>query len=515
MKWLLALFLAVLMSEPTAAAQGQVLDAVEAGKREAELQSRLIEQVSAFRHDPLGFVKYCYDWGHGELELMKGPRIWQADVLTRISKHLADPATRYQPKMLAVASGKGIGKSTLVGQLTWWGLSTLPDTKIIITANTDTQLRTKTSPEINKWARLAINSHWFNVYTTIVTSKDKKHERTWRADLIPWSVDNTEAFSGMHNLGKRIIVIFDEASSIDDQIWKVIEGALTDENTEILWLAFGNPTRNTGRFRECFGSFKHRWDTLQVDSRTVEGVNQDQIKKWEEDYGEDSDHFRILVRGEFPRAGFNQLIPSDAVAACRKYKAQGYQALPKILACDVARYGDDKTTLYLRQGRYSKRLGRWRGLSTAETTARVIAASREHSPDAIVVDSDGIGATVYDQLEFQGYKRLLYEFHGGKPAFDFNKYVNRRAEVWGLMRDALIAGMEIENDPELAQDLVSPQYGYSAKNQIQLEKKDDMKARGLNSPDDGDALAMTFAVSLLAKPEAPPPAPVGRGYKWG
>src|ERR1039458_1186404 len=98
---------------------------------------------------------------------------------------------------------------------------------------------------------------------------------------------------------------------------------MTDENTEIIWLAFGNPTQNTGRFRECFGKFKHRWKTFQIDSRTVEGTNKEQINKWIDDYGEDSDFVRVRVRGEFPRAGSSQFIASDVVAARSEERREG------------------------------------------------------------------------------------------------------------------------------------------------------------------------------------------------
>lgn len=518
MKWFHIPILVLAMIEPMFAQAGQVLDA------DRQLQEQIIRDIAGFTHDPLGFVRYAYDWGQGPLEKATGPRVWQADILNDIGIHLQNPETRFQPFLEAVASGKGIGKSTLVAWICWWGLSTCEDTKVIITANTDTQLRTKTATEINKWALRAINRDWFAVYSKVILSRDKKHERTWRADLIPWSVDNPEAFSGMHNQGKRIIIIFDEASAIHDTIWDVIEGALTDEDTEIIFLAFGNPTRNTGRFRECFGKFKHRWPgSRQIDSRKVEGTNKIQIAKWIEDYGEDSDHVRILVRGEFPRIGFTQFIPSDAVEAARRYKSFGHEELPKILGVDVARYGDDQTVIMLRQGRYSELMGKWRGLSTAQTTAHVIAAFEKTKADAIVVDSDGIGATVYDQLEFQGYKKhsdgriLLAEFHGGKPAFDENKYFNRRSEVWGEMRDWLIAQAQIPDLQELHDDLVGPEYGYTPRNQIALEKKDDMKERGLSSPDLGDALAMTFAVKLLPKPKPQAPAAPsypGRGFGW-
>ena len=133
-----------------------------------------------------------------------------------------------------------------------------------------------------------------------MAARDKDHAKTWRADFVPWSEHNTEAFAGLHNKGKRIVLIFDEASAIADKVWEVAEGALTDEGTEIIWIAFGNPTRNVGRFRECFRRFKHPVEGRQIDSRTVEGTNKEQIAKWAADYGEDSDFFKVRVRGMFP-----------------------------------------------------------------------------------------------------------------------------------------------------------------------------------------------------------------------
>jgi hypothetical protein len=283
--------------------------------------AELAEMVGTLSRDPLGYARKAYPWE---------PRPWQANVLKAIGDHLQGP-NRFSPLQLAVASGHGIGKSALVGMVIGWAMSTCADAKVVLTANTFDQLRTKTWPEVSKWVNQSVTfqAGWFDTSATAITSTMPNHERVWRADAIPWSENNTEAFAGLHNKGKRIVLIFDEASAISDRVWEVAEGAMTDENTEIIWLAFGNPTKNTGRFRECFGRYKHRWKHFQIDSRTVEGTNKEQIQKWIEDYGEDSDFVRVRVRGEFPRAGSNQFIPSDAVALCRKYKAESYAHLPK------------------------------------------------------------------------------------------------------------------------------------------------------------------------------------------
>lgn len=467
----------------------------------------MAEDIGSYTHDPEGFMRYAFPWGEGDLAESDGPRKWQAEINRTIGEHLQNPATRHQPLWIAVASGHGIGKSAEISMLTEWAQSTCEDAKVVVTAGTGTQLSTKTMPEVQKWFRKAVNASWWDINATSIRFKSEKRQAFWRADAITWSEHNTEPFAGLHNQGKRILLVFDEASAIADKVWEVAEGAMTDENTEIIWIAFGNPTQNTGRFRECFGRFKHRWKTFQIDSRTVEGTNKEQIQKWIEDYGEDSDFVRVRVKGEFPRAGSTQFIASDVVARCRKYQAEGFEHLPKILSVDVARFGDDQTVIGDRQGRKARVLKKFRGLDTVQVAERVIEILESDPHDATVIDGDGLGAGVIDHLAHRGYglSEGVFEFHGGAVPRDGAKYFNRRAEAWGLMRDALNADMEIPDDPELETDLTGPQYGFSAKQQIQLERKEDMKKRGLASPDCGDMLAMTFGVQV-ALPQRVEPA---------
>jgi hypothetical protein len=461
-------------------------------------EARLIEQIAALRYDPLKYARFAFSWGVGDLAGSDGPRKWQAEILGEIRDHLSSPATRHTPFQCARSSGHGIGKSALIGIIVQWAISTCVDCKVVLTANTKDQLITKTSPEVAKWFRLAINSHWWDVNTLSIKSRDKQHDDTWRADFLTWSLNNLEAFAGLHNLRKRIVVIYDEASGIDDKVSETTEGALTDADTEILWFKFGNPTQPSGDFFECIqGKKKHRWKSKQIDSRTVEGTNLAQFQTWIDDYGEDSDFVRVRVRGEFPRAGSNQFIASDVIAAARKFKAEAYEKLPKILSVDVARFGDDQTVIGWRQGRKAVILAKYRGIDTVQTAERVIEFIGKEKPDGVVVDGDGLGAGVVDHLNHRGFK--TFEFHGGATPMDINKYFNRRAEIWGEMREWLGAGCEIPDDPELAGDLSGPQYGFSAKQQIQLERKEDMKKRGLASPDCGDMLAMTFAVKMAAR----------------
>jgi hypothetical protein len=471
---------------------------------ERDLQAELADDIAAFSTDPLACMLYSFPWGEGDLESSEGPYEWQRQVANVIKEHLENPRTHHQPLRVAVASGNGIGKSAFVAMVSHWALSTFEDTKIVVTATTGTQLQTKTQPEISKWFRLATNAHWFDVKTKSITIRDVKHADTWRLDFITWDEHNPDAFLGLHNKRKRIVMICDESSGIADVIWDTIQRALTDKETEIIWLALGNPNHNQGRFAECFGSDKYRWRTFQIDSRSVPGTNKEEIQSWLEKYGEDSDYFRYSVRGEFPRGGADQFIPSDIVMAARRNRVRGFEKLPKLLTCDVARFGSDETVIGLRQGRKFQVVGTYRGIDTEMTAQHVIEFREQYRVDAVVVDDDGIGGAVTDHLRARGYREKLFPFHGGAEPADPQMYYNKRAECWGRMRDWLKDGAEIPDDPQLDRQLTSAKYfiarGKVRNGAIVLEAKEDLKKRGYDSPDRADALAMSFGVTIAPQP---------------
>jgi hypothetical protein len=307
------------------------------------------------------------------------------------------------------------------------------------------------------------------------------------------------------------VVVFDEASAIADCIFDTTMGALTDENTIIIWLVFGNPTLPTGRFAECFGSKSAYWVRKQIDSRSVEGTNKEEIARWAQERGEDSDFFRVRVRGEFPVQGNAQFISQTCVEQARRAKYEIESGSPKILVCDPARFGEDETVIGLRQGRTFTILEHFREKPTDFTGERVIHWMQKERPQATVIDETGLGAGVVDHVRARGFTQrngyLVHGFNGGAAPIDGKQFYNKRAEVWGAAKDFLEAGASIPDDPELAQDLTSITFDYSrVKGQrhgsIILESKDEMKRRGLRSPDRGDVLAMSFAVNLAPVPSA-------------
>lgn len=456
--------------------------------------------VAAHESDPLGYALAVWPWGTERLP-QPGPRQWQADVMGYISACLKDPAKRFNPTRIAVASGHGIGKSACIAMLTKWALDCFVDARVVITANTEGQLLTKTSPEIAKWCQLAITASWTKPNATSIVSTARGHEKNWRADLVTWSANNTEAFAGLHNQGRIIVVIYDEASGIIDPVWDVTLGALTDEDTIIIWLAFGNPTKNTGRFRECFGKMRNLWATMQVDSREVEGTNKAYLEEIVRTYGEDSDIARVRVRGMFPAASSLQFIGSDLVDAAAIRPAANLYTDPLIYGVDIARFGDDHSTLAKRCGRdaRSRPWRRWHGADTMQVAGDIAMEAQQEKPDAIMVDVGAMGAGVIDRLRQLLPDMAIYEVNFGGKGREAEwasgvriKTANKRAEIWCAMRAWLPYGA-IPDHQGLKDDLTAPEYSYNADQAVQLEKKEHMKARGLASPDDADALACTFA----------------------
>lgn len=468
-------------------------------------EDELIEEVAEYCYDPAGYKIFAFPWGEkgSELEDSPGPRKWAQERDKALGKHLQNPKTRFQPFLSAIGSGHGIGKSADIGQTINWGMSCFEDCKVLWTANTLTQLRTKTNPEISKWHRLSITSQWFKMNKESIHSVDKQHEETWRGDAVTWSKENTEAFAGLHNKGKCIIVIFDEASAIHDKVWEVTEGALTDEDTVIIWLVYGNITRATGRFRECFRKFKHRWWNRQVDSRTVEGTNKQQIQQWEDDHGVDSDFFKVRVRGMPPSQSTKQFISETlADAAFGKHlREEEYNFAPKIIAVEPAWEGDDELVIAMRQGLHFKILETMpRNDNDIEVAQKVANYEDAEDADAVFIDL-GYGTGIYSAGKTWNRTTWRLVNFGEGPADTAlgSGCLNKRSEMWLLAKEWLKEGGSIPPDTLLHQELMAPETVARLDGKLQLEAKKHMKERGVPSPNRADALAITFAYPVKAK----------------
>ena len=478
---------------------GSVLSDVVTFFAEPE-QSEPLEDIVAWLSsevagDPLLFVQQAFAWGEGELSNSEGPEPWQAEILTDIRDGL--PLDR--AVQIAVASGHGVGKTALIAWLVLWAISTFPDTRGIVTAATEPMLITRVRAELRKWLRLFKARTFFELGATSITSADAAHAQTWRIDLLAWSENRPEAFAGLHNAGRRIIVLYDEASAIADVIWETTEGALTDADTEILWVCFGNPLRPVGRFRQCFEDGTGRWITKRVDSRTVSFTNQEQMKSWIATYGEDSDFVRSRIKGEFPRTASTQFIGPELVdeAIRRQLSPSGD---PLVIGVDVARFGSDSSVIYPRRGMDARSILplEFRNIPLDQLEDQIISFCNQHRVSYVFVDGTGIGGGLVDHLRRRGLNVIDVQFASRPDAtIDGIRWANKRAEIWGHLRAAL-PYLCLPKNGELRQQLTGPEYSYNQPGAILLEAKDLMKRRGLPSPDLADALACTFASPMLA-----------------
>lgn len=462
-----------------------------------------------FYLSPYKFVMWAYDWGNGDLREFNGPRQWQKEVMEEIEEYLRE-ATAMRNSLgivpdyfrYAIASGRGPGKSALVGMLSHWFISTRIGGSVWVAANGAPQLQTKTFPEIAKWVARGINSDFFEVNSMSIQPKKWFREyiespeglgrstRYYYTSGQLWSEENPDAFAGAHNFDGEM-AIFDEASGIPPAIWSVQEGVFTENIVDRFWLAFSNPRQDTGAFFECFHRNRDLWRTRQIDSRTVEGISHAPFDNIIKKYGADSDEARVEVYGQFPETSEMGFISRGRVreAMDRELVEDEFAALH--MGVDVAREGNDSSVAYFRRGRDARSIpySQWKGLDNMQLAYRVAELIDKHKPDCVSIDA-GNGTGVIDRLREMGYK-IDEVWFGSKS--DEPEYANRRAMMWGRVKDWLDGGCLPENDQELEDDLVGPMKEFASNgDQIILESKKKMKARGLASPDIGDALALTF-----------------------
>lgn len=473
----------------------------------------LAETMATFKSDPLGFVLWAFPWGEEGTSLANEyPDRWQIAVLEDIRKGLEHneslPDDEKVPIQVAVASGHGIGKTALMAWINLWFISTHVTPRIVVTANTFKQLAGKTWAELHKWHEKMIHKHLFIWTAERYALRENLAE--WKAEAVPWSKDNSEAFAGTH--ADNVLYLFDEGSAIDDSIWDVSEGAMTTQCC--LWIVFGNPTRNTGRFRACFGKFRHRWITRSIDSRTARKTNKAKIRQWVEDYGKDSDFMRVRVMGKFPNFASNAIVSEEQMDYCMdgKHDSVGYEMYPISICCDVARDGMDLITY----GAYQKDLcHEMRGQPKVDNSKRTVVktasaiaemyrhyrAAYPHVKVRCFVDDDGVGGGVTDILDDWGIPVTGVKSGATEVMSDDDRkrFINMRAKMWWHGGQAIANGFDLRNaDARLKEEMVNMTYWHQPGNmKIQMEKVEDLKARGLPSPDYATNFVLQFAFPQL------------------
>ena len=448
-----------------------------------DYDKELQDACVTFADDPLGFDKFMFDWGVGPLKGWEPTDWWQTEIDEVIRDYLKGPGTT--PLCIAVASGHGAAKTSYLARRLYWFMSCRPHPQVRVTANTEAQLTSTSWRELSKWHKMAANSSWFEWTATSLFLKS--HPSTWKANAIPWSENNTEAFAGVHE--DNVLVVFDEASKISDKIWEVTDGVLTTKHN--IWIVAGNGTRNVGRFYDCFHKNKKYWRTWNVDSRTCRAASKEYLERLIEQYGgEDTDQARVRVLGQFPKTATRQLISTDAVEKCMKHQAEGWEYQPKVIGVDVARFGENSSTICIRQGRKVHSMEVLPKQDLMQTAHHVAEVIRKERPTQVFVDGSGIGAGVVDRLRQLNFS--VTDVNGGNQSLN-PRFLNKRAEMWWEMKEAIEGLIELPPDQRMKEELTCIEYDFTDKGRIRLDRKSDIQELYGFSPDRADALAMTYS----------------------
>lgn len=396
-------------------------------------------------------------------------------------------------KRIAVRSCHSAGKTFFMGRVPLWFLLAYPHSIVIDTAPTNRQV------EYQFWRHLR-NAH--NTAKIPLGGKLLKTrlelDEDWFA--MGFSVKQGEGadvdFSGWHS--ENILIIVDEASGVNSKVFEAIEGLMAGGNATLLLI--GNPTSATGDFADAFKSKSYKKIHISAyDSPNVQ-TGETQIaglvtKEWVEDmkdkYGEDSDIFRVRVLGEFPLAEDDTAISIKLIEAAQTTDREMYGEDEMILL-DPARFGSDQAAFVYKKGNYAKILEVIEKSSTMELAGKMKRYLTQEFPNARGrIDIIGIGAGIFDRLQEQSdIAERVEGVNVASNAGDKEKYNNLRTEGWFGVRDWLRDAI-LEPD-ERWYELAKPRYKIKSNGQVALESKDEMKKRGIPSPNIADALALAF-----------------------
>lgn len=374
---------------------------------------------------------------------------------------------------------------------------TRDDFKIPITANSQDQLRDVVWAELRLWHQRLPDG----LRDQIEISAERlviKGAPQWFAVARTAAEHNTEALQGFH--AKNLLFVLEEASGIADSIVEVAMGALSTPGAKQLMC--GNPTKLSGYFYDSHHALRHRWKTFRVSSEDVpaaRGHIDDIIAK----YGKESNAYKIRVLGEFPTQEDETVIPLDSVLPAIGRDIVPNEAFRPVWGVDVARFGDDRTALAKRQGNtvYEK-VKFWRGKDTMQVAGLVMEeyrfveqTAKDLLPAEILVDVIGLGAGVVDRLNELGLPVRGVNVAESPAAGE--RFMRLRDELWFKVRDWFRAReCRIVKDDELIAELTAPTYAFTSSGKILVEPKDELKKRGLRSPDLADAFILTFAGGL-------------------
>jgi hypothetical protein len=373
----------------------------------------------------------------------------------------------------------------------WYFLMHYPN-KVVVTAPTSSQLFDALFAEMKRWInelpdafKEVLNVKSDRVEHTAAPSEMFISARTSRAET-------PEALAGVHS--EHVMLIVDEASGVPEQVFEAAAGSMSGHNATTIMLS--NPTRSSGTFFESQNRLADSWWTRRWSCVDSPLVSDEFIEEMKLRYGEDSNAFRIRVLGEFPQADDDTIIPFHLVETATHRDIEGDSDLPSVWGLDVSRFGNDKTALCKRQGSVVTEIRSWSGLDLMQTVGRVVAEYEallpSKQPREILVDSIGLGSGVVDRLREIGLP--VRGINVAEAPSMGGTYLNLRSELWFKTKAWFEdRACKLPKDDQLVAELTGIRYSFTSSGKMKAESKDEMRKRGLASPDLADALCLTMA----------------------
>jgi len=417
-----------------------------------------------------------------------GPEYWQGEFLRDVAKAKIEGKRRF-----SVRAGHGVGKTSVESWLILWFVLFHRNLKVPVTANSQDQLRDVVWAEIARWHRELPQFLRDLIEITaerVIVKADPEGSFAVARTARP---EKPEALQGFH--ADTLAFFIEEASGIEDIIFETAGGALSSEHSWVFM--FANPTRTSGYFHRSHHQNRATWRTYHVPCHHSSRVSPAYATEIANEYGEQSNVYRVRVLGEFPLSEDDATIALGLVEASidRDVSPTDHAV---VWGLDVARFGDDTTALAKRCGNVLlEPVKEWKKLDLMQTCGIISREYREtpdgKQPAAINVDVIGIGAGVVDRLRELGLPVRGINV-GESPSSRPERYMRMRDELWWLMREWFeTRAVTIPKDDALIAELVGPKYKLESSGKIKIESKDDMKKRGIKSPNKADALGLTFA----------------------
>jgi phage terminase large subunit len=426
--------------------------------------------VDKSKQDPLFFIN--------ELLLVGDIEEWQKDALKSICVGSCK---------IAIKSGHGVGKTTLLCWLILWWLFVNKEAKVAITASGYNQLENVLMSDIKKW--LAHSHPFIKGLYEVLNDRIKFLPSPDKVAVIRASgADKPEALQGFHS--ENMLFIIDEASGVADVVFDVAMGTLSTTNATLVLT--GNPTKNTGYFYSIFANDLAGWIKKTVSCYESKRVSRTWIEEMKAEHGEESDFFKVRVLGQFPSTSDMQLYSEELVDKSFRYTLPAQDFLPLVIGVDVARQGKDLSIICLRQGRKVITLDKYRIADTMALADKIALYIKKHNPIGVVLDGYNAGVGVYDRLRQLGYGDIVSCCLVGLPSSEPKLFFNKKAELYYKLKQEMLSGLSLVNDRDLKKELLSINSYHDDKGRLRIEGKEELA----KSPDMVDALILTYAFNF-------------------